>query len=254
MWLFSWSNRKIVGKILAIFGLASALFLVITCFTGKRDAYNKIRKRCAALRKELYSNRIKLLILERRVKDHFSLFCLGNTINLGISQGLVGFANCNVEKSRQTCIKVYRGVLVLTIVTMFALVVFKWVSESHVLKPETAKSVDVALGVTLLVFCILAAYAMKFVFSEYMRSWNKLAKKLSKALEREGNRYCKLVSGIETYNNFPEHIKYGIRVSDHFTSLVMGRILSGALTSKAAQKILKAVEDEMSRASRLMSS
>ena len=234
-------------NVFTVGGIALAfLFLMkrLRCSDMDVSYYADIRK-CQELKCALENTRIKRLVIERRVEDHFAFFCLSDTIRTDIPQKYLSVANSN-ERGSGACTSSISASLVLMLLSaVITLVVATYLFKCEALKPETAGLLDFVSGavvVFLFIFAMIGVQSVASKLFEERKSCEKRIKKLGNTLGKEDKRYVNILKSLELYHSLEEHIRRDIRTSERFAPLVKGKILAGILTASCCEKIVRELE------------
>ncbi|MDB1134978.1 hypothetical protein [Candidatus Anaplasma sp. TIGMIC] len=236
-------------KILCAVAASICVLLLFTRSSKDIGAdYNAARRKERTLRNDLKAIRLKRLIMERRISDHFMLFCTEDLIDTDIPQRWFSFANCNLSQRNKLAYgSVYRVVFFLSIGAILALVIMRQLSSHNNFVLGHAASNNTVYSLAVSAFSVLIILCVAGMFLERRNAASKPAdacKKLSSAFIKERKKYDGVVSSVKIYNSLPEWVRYEIRVSERFSEFIQEKILAGTLTEKVAEKVLKEVEQE----------
>ena len=236
--VFNLRNVFIVGGIALLF-----TFLTKRLRPTGRDIsnYADLRK-YQELRQSYENTRVKRLVIERRVEDHFEFFCLSDTVNTNISHDYFAAANSN-EYSVNSLFSC--ALLLMTISAVTTLVAAVYFFKSGAFKPGTMGMLDVVYGAVvmfLFIFAMIGVQTMASRMLDERKSCEKRTKKLGKALGKEEKRYAGLLQSLELYHSLEEHVRHEIRTSERFASLVKQKILAGKLSASCCEKIVNELE------------
>ena len=241
--------RSLLGA-LSFVGVAVLVLLFISRYTERDpEGYYSFVRRRNALKDDLDNVRMKRIVLERRIRDHFLFFCLQGSIDTKVSQRYSSYSNYNVSTNDgYTYLSICRYIFIFTTCVMLIATVLKFCSESNALSVGSEGRVDAFFYGTLALFLaatVNGMVAIALVQKDPGPQSGKILNKLSNVLEKENKKYNRIARSVAVYNALSDQVKYDIRVSEYFSSVVRERILSGSLTEECARKVEKEMESEI---------
>lgn len=238
--LLNLRNLLVIGSIVLLFTL-----LMKKLRSSRLDIrhYFDIRK-CQELRLAYENTRVKRLVTERRVEDHFAFFCLNDTVDTCIPHKYLSVANGN-ESASDLCNSCCGYFVFMAVSASITFVIATCFFKFGAIKPRVTGVLDLACGAVLVLLFVLAGIGIKYISSKLMgeqSSRESEIKELSRALRKEEKSYGSLLKSLEHYHALEENIRHDIRTSERFSSLVREKILAGVLTASCCERIAKELE------------
>ncbi|MGN7678168.1 MAG: hypothetical protein ACTJLL_00190 [Anaplasma sp.] len=237
--------KKSNSVIKCLFGVCVAA--VATVFCAKRfrnEEEDRVASRkCAELKGALENTAVRQAIMNRRIEEHFALFCTLDSINTEIPEEWFTAANCDtplkMREGLHTACYALLGVTVSTLLVLgiirqfFALGAFKKFSDSGA---DAIIIAAVVLGIAG--YCILRSCSPNSgVCANAKGMRDAELQRLTDTCRHNEAAYRRVLESVKRYNALPEHVRYDVRISEYLAALVKERIMTGAFTGQSAAEV-----------------
>ncbi|MGN7661916.1 MAG: hypothetical protein ACTJLK_04845 [Anaplasma sp.] len=227
--------------------LGASVAAVATAFCAKRfggeEESRAASKKCAELKSALENTAVRQSIMNRRIEEHFALFCTLDSINTKIPEEWFTAANCDtslrVREWLHTACYVLLGV---TVSILLVLGIVRQLSALRAFGKFNNMEAD-AIIIAAVVLGIVGYFVLRLSSPHYGvcgnagRIRDAELQRLTDARERNEAVYRRVLESVKRYNALPEHVRYDVRISEYLAALVKERIMSGAFTEKSAAEV-----------------